>query len=165
METTQFPAQGDFDVSAPWDKDNQAWWDWYVGLAHNPSLIERRDHRGAMTDVPLDPDPRTVAPLSFDALTHELSTPYQVSIETIRQFRSEGYVKLPRVLSPGAIVVLRRELVAVLETTFGVALDSGPGSPRQNQKDPVPEPGQRFYSAEMIWLENPIFRLSFGLFL
>ena len=159
METTQFSAQGDYDVSAPWDKDNQAWWDWYVGLAHNPSLIERRDHRGAMTDVPLDPDPRTVAPLSFDALTHELSTPYRVNIETIRQFRSEGYVKLPRVLSPGAIVVLRRELVAVLETTFGVALDGGPESPRQNQKDPVPEPGQRFYSAEMVWLENPIFRL------
>ena len=21
------------DISKPWDKDNQAWWDWYVGLA------------------------------------------------------------------------------------------------------------------------------------
>ena len=23
------------DISKPWDKDNQAWWDWYVGLADN----------------------------------------------------------------------------------------------------------------------------------
>ena len=23
------------DISEPWDKDNQAWWDWYVGLADN----------------------------------------------------------------------------------------------------------------------------------
>ena len=23
------------DVSKPWDKDNQAWWDWYVSLADN----------------------------------------------------------------------------------------------------------------------------------
>ena len=23
------------DISKPWDKDNQAWWDWYVSLADN----------------------------------------------------------------------------------------------------------------------------------
>ena len=23
----------DFDVSEPWQKSNQAWWDWYVSLA------------------------------------------------------------------------------------------------------------------------------------
>ena len=23
------------DISKPWDKDNQAWWDWYVSLAEN----------------------------------------------------------------------------------------------------------------------------------
>ena len=23
------------DISKRWDKDNQAWWDWYVSLAHN----------------------------------------------------------------------------------------------------------------------------------
>ena len=23
------------DISKPWDKDNQAWWDWYVSLANN----------------------------------------------------------------------------------------------------------------------------------
>ena len=23
------------DISKPWDKDNQAWWDWYVCLADN----------------------------------------------------------------------------------------------------------------------------------
>ena len=25
------------DISKPWDKDNQAWWDWYVSLADNNS--------------------------------------------------------------------------------------------------------------------------------
>ena len=25
------------DISKPWDKDNQAWWDWYVSLADNDS--------------------------------------------------------------------------------------------------------------------------------
>jgi hypothetical protein len=166
VEAKHLPTQEDRDVSAPWDEDNQAWWDWYVGLAHNPSLIAGRDRHGpahgverAVMDVALEPDPRTVAPLSFDALARELSTPYLVSAETITRFRAEGYVKLPVVLSPGALVALRRELVAVLETTFGVALDGGSASPRRNQKDPGPEPGRRFYSAEMIWLENPIFRL------
>ena len=23
------------DISKPWDKDNQAWWEWYVSLADN----------------------------------------------------------------------------------------------------------------------------------
>ena len=23
------------DISKPWDKDNQGWWDWYVSLAYN----------------------------------------------------------------------------------------------------------------------------------
>ena len=23
------------DISKPWDKDNQAWWDWYISLADN----------------------------------------------------------------------------------------------------------------------------------
>jgi hypothetical protein len=166
VEAKNLPTQEDRDVSAPWDEDNQAWWDWYVGLAHNPSLIARRGRRGpahsverAAINVALEPDPRTVAPLSFDALERELSTPYFISAETITRFRAEGYVKLSFVLSPGAVVALRRELVAVLETTFGVALDGGSASPRRNQTDPGPDSGRRFYSAEMIWLENPIFRL------
>ena len=25
----------DTDVSKPWDKGNQAWWDWYISLADN----------------------------------------------------------------------------------------------------------------------------------
>ena len=166
LEAKHPPTQEDRDVSVPWDGDNQAWWDWYVGLAHNPSPIARRDRRGpahsverAGTNVALEPDPRTVAPLSFDALARELSAPYFVSAETITRFRAEGYVKLSAVLSPGAVVALRREIVAVLETTFGVALVGGSASPRRNQTDPGPEPGRRFYSAEMIWLENPIVRL------
>jgi ectoine hydroxylase-related dioxygenase (phytanoyl-CoA dioxygenase family) len=166
VEAKHLPTQENLDVSAPWDEDNQAWWDWYVGLAHNPPMIAHRDRRGpahrverAAMDVALEPNPRTVAPLRFDALARELSTPYIVSAETITRFRAEGYVKLSDVLSPGAVVALRREFVAVLETTFGVALDGGSASPSRNQTDPGPELGRRFYSAEMIWLENPIFRL------
>ena len=29
------------DISKPWDKDNQAWWDWYVSLADNDGKNEK----------------------------------------------------------------------------------------------------------------------------
>ena len=29
------------DISKPWDKDNQAWWDWYVSLADNDGENEK----------------------------------------------------------------------------------------------------------------------------
>ena len=32
---SNFKVSDSTDISKPWDKDNQAWWDWYVGLADN----------------------------------------------------------------------------------------------------------------------------------
>lgn len=107
----------------------------------------------------LEPDPQKISPLGLQDLIRELATPYPLSDETIEHFQTEGYVKLPRVLSPGAVVALRREIVSVLEADFGVALDGG-----QRDKDMFPEhaagqAGRRFFSAEMAWLTNPIIRL------
>ena len=158
------PSAQNYDVSSPWESDNQAWWDWYVGLAHNRAAADKVI-RSSLSDrlrrspkyVALDPHPFHVTPLELNALKDELETPYPLSPDACDQFRAEGYVKLPGVLSPGAVVALRREVVAVLEATFGVELDAG-GRANRSDGEP-PEPGRRFYSAEMIWLENPVIRL------
>jgi len=142
----------DFDVSAPWDGDNQAWWDWYVGLAEDTGQL---DQTALKTDVALDPDPAIVRPLSLDALEQELAAPYDLSIDAVAAFRANGYVKLPGVISPAAVVTLRAEIAAVLGETFGVALDSKCTSPARQAN----APGSRFYSGEMAWLDNRVIRL------
>ena len=49
------------DISKPWDKDNQAWWDWYVGLANNEA---RKD-----PIISADPLPSVTIP-SDDEIVH-----------------------------------------------------------------------------------------------
>ncbi len=132
-----------------------------MGLAHDPSSGNQRNPDGVTPDAALaghsvlQPDPSVVAPASPATLIHELSEPYPLDAEVIEHFRAQGYVKLPGVFSPGAVIALRREIVTVLETTFGVALDRG--TDEAGATEPVA--GRRFYSAEMVWLENPIIRL------
>ncbi len=113
---------------------------------------------GSISDVSLDPDPATVAPLAFDALQQELETPYDLPSDAIASFCMDGYVKLPGVLSPAAVVTLRAEIVSVLAAAFDVVPDAqrprSDGSPIAAAK-----PGSRFYSAEMAWLDNPVLRL------
>lgn len=124
----------DTDVSAPWDADNQAWWDWYVSLADND----------AGADV-LEPAPPPDVALPSDAeLRAELTTPYPLDEAQITWFRENGYLKLKEVFSPGAVVRLRGELVRLLRAEFGVDPDSG----AQN----------RFLSMEMTWLDNPLLK-------
>lgn len=136
------------DVSAAWDADNQAWWDWYVGLADN-------DPNGTgpinLALVSLCPDP-SLPSLGVEALADQLAKPYDLSAEAIARFRAEGVIKLPRVLSPEAVVTLRRAIVRTLEAEFATTLDC-PAT------DGAPEIGRRFYSAEMVWLDDPIVRL------
>ncbi len=159
-----YPSQEECDVSGAWDSDNQAWWDWYVGLAHNKPPAESKGRNrdaasGAASpeDIKLEPDPCAVAPLGFDDLKDELATPYPLPPNAAEQFRLEGYVKLPGVLSSGAVFAMRREIVAVLEATFDAMLDGG--APARRGEESSPEAGRRFYSAEMAWLENPVIRL------
>lgn len=136
------------DVSAAWDADNQAWWDWYVGLADNG---ESRPFGGDQSLAIMQPDPE-LPDLSHEALTQELSAPYPVSAQTIERFRAEGFVKLPGVLSDRAVITLRRAIIRTLEREFSAVLDRRPGGAG-------PRVGRRFYSAEMVWREDPVIRL------
>ncbi len=136
------------DVTAEWAADNQAWWDWYVGLAYN-------DKAGAQlaNQAPAVLRPEQNLPsLCEEALADELSNPYDLSVEAITRFRAEGFIKLPRVLSPEAVVTLRRAIVHTLEDEFSTKLD-------RPAADGAPKAGRRFYSAEMVWLDDPIVRL------
>lgn len=125
----------DTDVSQPWDQDNQAWWDWYVSLAAN---------EGESEDViPAPPMPEVSLP-SDEAVITELAAPYALTDEQISFFRTNGFIKLKEVFSPGAVLKLRAELLRVLKAEFEV-------DPDQGAKD-------RFLSLEMIWPDNALLR-------
>jgi hypothetical protein len=124
------------DVNQPWEQDNQAWWDWYVTLADNGEIP-----LGDLCDV--DPLPRLELP-SGDAVAQELREPYRLAPGERERFRANGYIKLKRVLSGGAMLSLRRELVRLLDVAFETATDGGAS--------------ERFLSLEMVWLENPLVR-------
>ena len=78
---------------------------------------------------------------SDSELKDELCTPYNLTEDHHFTFRRDGFIKLPNVLSPGAVVRLREELIRLLSKTF-------PESNRSN----------RFLSLEMMWIESPIIR-------
>ena len=124
------------DVNQPWEQDNQAWWDWYVTLADNG---ERP--LGDLCDV---------APLSAldlpsdDAVATELHEPYRLTQGERERFRADGYIKLKGVLSAGAVLRLRRDLIRLLDAAFETTVDGGAS--------------ERFLSLEMVWLENALVR-------
>jgi len=78
---------------------------------------------------------------SDSELKRELSTPYELTEDHRLAFRRDGFIRLPNVLSPGAVVLLRKELIRLLSKTF----------PQTNRSN-------RFLSLEMMWLESPIIR-------
>jgi hypothetical protein len=133
-ETT--PTESDAtDVSQPWDKDNQAWWDWYVSLAANDGADDAVLAAAPLPDVEIPSD---------DAVIAELSTPYALTDDQIAFFRENGFIKLRDVFSPGAVLKLRAELIRLLTAEFGVDPDTG-------ARD-------RFLSLEMVWPDNPLLR-------
>lgn len=125
----------DTDISQPWTEGNQAWWDWYVGLAVN--------HEAQESIQAADPLPSIILP-SDDALIAELHEPYSLSNAEIGFFKDNGYIKLKGVLSPGAVLKLRVILVDLLEAAFETTLDGGVQD--------------RFLSLEMVWLEHELLR-------
>lgn len=129
------PAADDTDVSQPWEDDNQAWWDWYVSLAHQDGVPQRREVLAPLpaTDLPDD-----------EAVARELQTPFDLTPEDCAFFTANGYVKLKDVLSPGVALRLRRILIDVLSDAFDIRLDGGAEN--------------RFLSAEMVWLNHPLVR-------
>ena len=122
------------DLNQYWEQDNQAWWDWYVTLADNKG----KDNATNFVDI---------APIQhFDMpsdseLEDELSTPYNLTEEHYLAFRQDGFIRLPNVLSPAAVVRLREELINLLNKTF----------PENNRS-------KRFLSLEMMWIDSPIIR-------
>ncbi|WP_372892391.1 phytanoyl-CoA dioxygenase family protein [Rhodosalinus sp.] len=125
----------DTDVSQPWDKDNQAWWDWYVSLADNEEEITAFEAAPPLPDVPLPSDEAVIA---------ELAEPYPLTGEDVAFFQENGFIKLKGVFSPGAVLKLRGELVRLLEAEFGADIDGGVQD--------------RFLSLEMVWPDNPLLR-------
>ena len=123
------------DVSAAWDKDNQAWWDWYVSLADNEGEITDFEPAPPLPDVPLPDDATVIA---------ELAEPYPLTDADIAYFRENGFIKLKQVFSPGAVLRLRAELVRLLSAEFGTDIDGAVQD--------------RFLSLEMVWMDNPLMR-------
>ena len=123
------------DISKPWDKDNQAWWDWYVSLADNDGKQSKI--------INADPLPNIVIP-SNDEVISELAEPYYLTNDQIDFFKKNGFIKLKRVFSPGAVLKLRAELINLLKEEFKVDPDKGAQD--------------RFLSLEVIWPDNALIR-------
>lgn len=119
------------DVAVEWDRGNDQWWDWYMSLADGPAPD------GPLVDPPAhDPGPLP----SDDEIAAELAVAYPLTDEQIRRFRTDAFVKLPGVLSPGAVQRLRMRLRTLLDE----AVD--------------PEVG--FQSREMMWLDDDLVRAA-----
>lgn len=119
------------DVAVEWDRGNDQWWDWYMSLADGPA-----------PEGPLvDPPPHDPGPLpSDDAVAAELAEPYPVTDAQVAAFRAESFVKLPGVLTPGALERLRARLRALLDAAV--------------------DPTVGFQSLEMMWLDDPLVRAA-----
>ena len=81
---------------------------------------------------------------SDSTIAEELRTPFALTTEQKEDFKRNGFVKLANVLTPGAVIRLRQELIKLLTETFNTSLDGG-------VRD-------RFLSLEMAWLDNPLVR-------
>ncbi len=124
-------------INESWKQDNQAWWDWYVTLADNTENFSDT----ALIKLPSIPQ---IDMPSDSQIEEELFTPYIVTKKQIEKFRQNGFIKLPNVLSPGAVVKLRYQLTLLLNKTFN---DNITGNKNN-----------RFLSLEMMWLKNSIIK-------
>ena len=124
------------DVNQPWEQDNQSWWDWYMTLADNSS------ERGNYLAEPL-PLPQTDLP-SDPKIFEELQIPYGLTKQDRDAFQRDGFIKLRNVISPGAAIRLRQELIKLLVNSFKTGDDGG-------------APG-RFLSLAMAWVENSLIK-------
>ena len=124
------------DQNKTWDKDNQAWWDWYVTLADNKN--------SRIKDTLLElPEPSKIKYPSHDDLKRQLSRPYTLTMNDIETFRKNGFIKLKKIFTPNVIQVLRFEILYLLRDKF---------------KNYDVSKKNRFLSLEMMWLENSVIR-------
>jgi hypothetical protein len=127
----------DPSINQSWQQDNQAWWDWYVTLADNAD----QNDDGSLIEVP--PIPNFDIGLDNE-IEDELAKPYTLTNSQCLDFRKNGFIKLPNVLSSGAVARLRKELVHLLGQSFDTKT-----SIRDNN---------RFLSLEMMWLQNTLLK-------
>ena len=127
----------DHGINQSWQQDNQAWWDWYVTLADNTDQCDDESL------VELPPIPHFNVGLEH-SVEDELSKPYTVTNSQRLDFRKNGFIKLPNVLSGGAVARLRQDLLQLLEESF---------RPKTNIND-----NNRFLSLEMMWLQNTLLK-------
>lgn len=119
-----------------WDKDNQAWWDWYVSLADNSnSNIDK-----SLLELPKS---IKVKYLSKNDLKKQLSSPYRLTKNNIETFQKNGFIKLKNVFTPAALHTLRCEILSLLKKNFS--------NNYERKKN-------RFLSLEMMWLENKLIK-------
>ena len=122
--------------SNEWDKDNQAWWDWYVTLADN-SNSNPED-----TLLELPEPPKKKLPSNIE-LKQELARPYNITNKDITTFQKNGFIKLKNVFTPSVIQALRYEILSLLRKTFTNYYEI-----KKN----------RFLSLDMMWLKNNLIR-------
>ncbi len=128
--------ESDKNTNKAWNKDNQAWWDWYVTLADNSNSETK--------DVLLElPEPKNKKDASKIDLKQQLSEPYNLTTDDISNFQKNGFIKLKNVLTPDAIQLLRYEILSLLKKTFE--------NYNENKKN-------RFLSLEMMWLKNTLIK-------
>ena len=120
------------DVAVEWDRGNDQWWDWYMSLADDPG------HPGGPL---VDPPAHDPGPLPSDEeLIAELARPYPVTDAQVASYRDQSFVKLPGVLSPGAVERLRVRLRKMLDAAV--------------------DPSVGFQSLEMMWLDDDLLRAA-----
>ncbi len=119
-----------------WDKDNQAWWDWYVSLADNTDS----NKKDGLVKIP---EPVKIKYPSKEELKEQLSSPFNISKDNIKNFQKNGFIKLKNVLTPYAVQALRNEILSLLTKTF---------------KNYDKSKKNRFLSLEMMWLENALIK-------
>ena len=103
------------------------------------------DNSGHKAGDLLDVAPLPSADLPSDSeIAEEMRLPFELTTQHQEDFRRDGFVKLANVLSPGAVIKLRKELIRLLEEAFMVSLDGG-------VRD-------RFLSIELAWPENSLIR-------
>ena len=99
-------------VDEQWQEGNEAWWDWYLSLA---------DDGAAPGELVAAAPPEPVALPSIEELRDELATPFALADEQAERFRTDGYLKVGGVLSPGALALARGEVERL------AAAGDGPG--------------------------------------
>ena len=122
--------------SKEWDKDNQAWWDWYVTLADNSNS----NSEDTLLELPEPPKKKLPSKIE---LKQELARPYNTTNKDITTFQKNGFIKLKNVFTPSVIQALRYEILSLLRKTFTNYYEI-----KKN----------RFLSLDMMWLKNNLIR-------